>query len=88
MNKPLNQLTNAELIALLGERDLRIEKLEGLLAKFQRQLYSQKRERFESPDQLSLPFEPTADQQQTAQQELTEKGIHPTNPYLNLRGFR
>jgi transposase len=73
MNKPLNQLTNAELIALLGERDLRIEKLEGLLAKFQRQLYSQKRERFESPDQLSLPFEPTADQQQTAQQELTEK---------------
>lgn len=70
MNKPLNQLTQAELIALLGVRekelesqsrvieskDQRIEKLEGLLAKFQRQLYSQKRERFESPDQLSLPF--------------------------------
>ncbi len=58
---------------MIESKDKRIEKLEGLLARFQRQLYSQKRERFESPDQLSLPFEPTADQQQTAQQELTEK---------------
>jgi transposase len=70
MNKPLDQLSTAEFIALLGERekelesksrvieskDQRIEKLERLLAKFQRQLYSQKRERFESPDQLSLPL--------------------------------
>lgn len=73
MNKPLNQLTNAELIALLGERDQRIEKLEGLVAKFQKMLFGQKRERFESPDQLSLPFETTAEVQQTMQQELTEK---------------
>ena len=80
MNKPLDQLTQAELIALLGEReqqlefkDQRIEKLEGILAKFQKLLFGQKRERFESPDQLSLPFQTTAEQQQTSQQELTEK---------------
>ena len=52
MNKPLDQLSKAELIALLGERDQRIEKLEGILAKFQKMLFGQKRERFESPDQI------------------------------------
>ncbi|WP_268037074.1 transposase, partial [Algoriphagus sp. PAP.12] len=64
MNKPLDQLTKAELIALLGEqsqqlesKDRRIEDLEGILAKFQKMLFGQKRERFESSDQLSLPFE-------------------------------
>lgn len=107
MNRPLDQLTKTELIALLGvrekelesrtklieakeqtieSRDRRIEKLEGILAKFQKMLFGQERERFESPDQLSLPFETTAEQQQTAQQELTKKveyvrrrakGTHP-----------
>lgn len=87
MNNPLDKLSKAELIALLGVResqlasrdksieskDERIEKLEGILAKFQKMLFGQKRERFESPDQLSLPFETTAAQQQEAQQELDEK---------------
>ncbi|WP_338226524.1 IS66 family transposase, partial [Algoriphagus confluentis] len=73
MNKPLDQLSTAELIALLGERDQRIEKLEGILAKFQKMLFGQKRERFESPDQLSLPFETTAEVQQVLQEELTQK---------------
>ncbi|WP_268037070.1 IS66 family transposase zinc-finger binding domain-containing protein, partial [Algoriphagus sp. PAP.12] len=80
MNKPLDQLTKAELIALLGEqsqqlesKDRRIEDLEGILAKFQKMLFGQKRERFESSDQLSLPFETPAEQQQVLQEELTEK---------------
>ncbi len=80
MNKPLDQLSNPELIALLGEwekelesKDQRIEKLEGLVAKFQKMLFGQKRERFESPDQLSLPFETTAEVQQAMQEELTQK---------------
>lgn len=80
MNKPLDQLSTAELIALLGERekelmskDQRIEKLEGLVAKFQKMLFGQKRERFESPDQLSLPFEIPAEVQQARQEELTQK---------------
>jgi transposase len=80
MNNPLDQLSNAELIALLGERekeleskDQRIEKLEGILAKFQRMLFGQKRERFESPDQLSLPFELPTEVQQSLQEELTQK---------------
>lgn len=80
MNQTLDQLSNAELIALLGVRekeleskDERIGKLEGLLARFQKMLFGQKRERFESADQLSLPFETTTEDQQTAQQELTEK---------------
>ena len=73
MNKPLDQLNKAELIALLGERDQRIEKLEGIIAKFQRTLFGQKRERFESPDQLSLPFEATAEQQKQQEEQLTEK---------------
>lgn len=80
MNKPLDQLSTAELIALLGERekelmskDQRIEKLEGLVAKFQKMLFGQKRERFESPDQLSLPFEIPAEVQQILQEELTQK---------------
>lgn len=94
MNKPLDQLTKAELIALLGmkdreleskdktieskdktieSKDQRIEKLEGILAKFQKMLFGQKRERFESSDQLSLPFDSTAEQQQALEQELTEK---------------
>jgi len=73
MESPLNQLSKAELIALLGVREQRIERLEGILAKFQKMLFGQKRERFESPDQLSLPFEPSAEQQQEARQELTEK---------------
>ncbi|SDA97503.1 Transposase [Algoriphagus alkaliphilus] len=80
MNKPLDQLSTAELIALLGERekeleskDQRIEKLEGLVAKFQKMLFGQKRERFESPDQLSLPFETPAEVQQVLQEELTQK---------------
>lgn len=87
MNKPLDQLTKAELIALLGmkqqeleskdktieSKDRRIEDLEGILAKFQKMLFGQKRERFESSDQLSLPFEIPAEQQQTMQEELTEK---------------
>lgn len=80
MNNPLDQLSNAELIALLGERekeleskDQRIEKLEGILAKFQKMLFGQKRERFESPDQLSLPFEIPTQVQQTMQEELTQK---------------
>jgi transposase len=57
----------------IESRDQRIEKLEGILAKFQKMLFGQKRERFESPDQLSLPFELSTEQQQEAQQELTEK---------------
>lgn len=87
MNKPLDQLSKAELLALLGERekelesrdkaieskDQRIEKLEGIIAKFQRTLFGQKRERFESPDQLSLPFETTAEQQKQQEEQLTEK---------------
>ena len=87
MNKPLDQLSKAELIALLGERekelesrdtsieskDRRIEKLEGLVAKFQKMLFGQKRERFESPDQLSLPFEIPTEVQQSMQEELTQK---------------
>ena len=73
MNKPLDQLSKAELIALLGEREQRIETLEGILAKFQKMLFGQKRERFESSDQLSLPFETTDEQQQAMEQELTEK---------------
>jgi len=80
MNKPLDQLSTAELIALLGERekeleskDQRIEKLEGLVAKFQKMLFGQKRERFESPDQLSLPFEIPTEVQQVLQEELTQK---------------
>lgn len=73
MNKPLDQLTQAELIALLVERDQRIEKLEGILAKFQKMLFGQKRERFESPDQLSLPFEIPTEVQQSLQEELTQK---------------
>jgi transposase len=80
MNKPLDQLTQAELIALLIERekelesrDQRIEKLEGILAKFQKMLFGQKRERFESPDQLSLPFEIPAEVQQIQQEQLTQK---------------
>ena len=87
MNKPLDQLTKTELIALLGVRekelesrdqlieskDRRIETLEGILAKFQKMLFGQKRERFEPPEQLPLPFETTAEQQETVQQELTEK---------------
>lgn len=94
MNKPLDQLTKAELIALLGmkdreleskdktieskdktieSKDQHIEKLEGIIAKFQRVLFGQKRERFESTDQLSLPFDPTTEQQQAIEQELTEK---------------
>lgn len=87
MESTLNQLSKAELITLLGVReselafrdksieskDQRIERLEGILAKFQKMLFGQKRERFESPDQLSLPFEPGAEQQQEARQELTEK---------------
>src|SRR5690606_22179197 len=80
MNKPLDQLSTAELIALLGERekelmskDQRIEKLEGILAKFQKMLFGQKRERFESPGQLSLPFEIPAEVQQSLQEELTQK---------------
>jgi len=80
MNKPLDQLSTAELIALLAQRekelesrDQRIEKLEGLVAKFQRMLFGQKRERFESPDQLSLPFETPAGVQQSMQEELTQK---------------
>lgn len=73
MNKPLDQLSTAELIALLGERDQRIEKLEGLVAKFQKMLFGQKRERFESPDQLSLPFEIPIEVQQSMQEELTQK---------------
>ncbi|WP_297338586.1 transposase, partial [Algoriphagus sp.] len=87
MNQPLDQLTKTELIALLGERekelesrdksieskDRRIEKLEGIIAKFQRTLFGQKRERFESSDQLSLPFEATAEQQKQQEEQLTEK---------------
>jgi transposase len=80
MNKPMDQLSTAELIALLGERekelmskDQRIEKLEGLVAKFQKMLFGQKRERFESPDQLSLPFEIPTEVQQIMQEELTQK---------------
>lgn len=80
MNKPLDQLTKTELIALLGVRekeleskDRRIETLEGILAKFRKMLFGQKRERFESADQLPLPFETPAGQQETIQQELTEK---------------
>lgn len=73
MDKPLDQLSKAELIALLGEREQRIEKLEGILARFQRMLFGQKRERFESTGQLGLPFETTAEQQQAIQEELTEK---------------
>jgi transposase len=80
MNKPLDQLSTAELIALLGERDQvieskdqRIEKLEGIIARFQKMLFGQKRERFESPDQLSLPFEPTDEEQKQQQEQLTEK---------------
>lgn len=80
MNKPLDQLSTAELIALLTQRereleskDQRIEKLEGILAKFQRMLFGQKRERFESPDQLSLPFELPTEVQQSLQEELTQK---------------
>ncbi|MEB2782935.1 IS66 family transposase [Algoriphagus sp. C2-6-M1] len=80
MNNPLDQLSKTELIALLGvreqqleSRDQRIEKLEGILAKFQKMLFGQKRERFESPDQLSLPFETAAEVQQAMQEELTQK---------------
>jgi transposase len=83
LNNTLDQLSKTELIVLLGVwekelesntkviecKDQRIEKLEGILAKFQKMLFGHKRERFESPDQLSLPFETTAEQQQ----ELTEK---------------
>ena len=57
----------------IESRERRIEKLEGLLAKFQKMLFGQKRERFESADQLRLPFETTTEEQQIAQQELTEK---------------
>ncbi|SFH16298.1 zinc-finger binding domain of transposase IS66 [Algoriphagus hitonicola] len=57
----------------IESKDRRIEDLEGIIAKFQRTLFGQKRERFESSDQLSLPFEATAEQQQAMELELTEK---------------
>lgn len=87
MNNLLEHLSKTELITLLGDRDRdlvskdlvivskdqKIEKLEGLLAKFQRMLFGQKRERFESPGQLSLPFEPMAEQEAQQSEALVEK---------------
>jgi hypothetical protein len=87
MNNLLEHLSKTELITLLGDRDRdlvskdlvivskdqKIEKLEGLLAKFQRMLFGQKRERFESPGQLSLPFEPIAEQEAQQSEALVEK---------------
>jgi len=87
MNAPLDQLTKVELISLLMEReqklvrqqeelkskDQRIDYLEQLLSRFNKQVYGQKRERFESKDQLMLPFEKSPEQQQALEEELTQK---------------
>ena len=87
MNAPLDQLTKVELISLLMEReqklvrqqeelkskDQRIDYLQQLLSRFNKQVYGQKRERFESKDQLMLPFEKSPEQQQALEEELTQK---------------
>ena len=78
MNAPLDQQTKAELISLLMEReqklvhqqeelkskDQRIDYLQQLLSRFNKQVYGQKRERFESKDQFMLPFEKSPELQQ------------------------
>lgn len=80
----LQQLSKEELISLLvakeqqHQSDLEVKQqevtyLQAQVAQLQRMLFGQKRERFENPDQLSLPFEPTKEQVQQQEVELTEK---------------
>lgn len=74
MSKPLDQLSKAELIALLETKDHEIERLRGIVDRFARLAFAQKRERFEAnKDQLPLPFDvdPAAEQKQ--QEELGKK---------------
>jgi transposase len=47
--------------------------LEYRVAQLIRMLFGQKRERFENQEQPELPFEPTAAQQQQAQEQVEEK---------------
>jgi transposase len=51
----------------------RCQYLEYRVAQLTRMLFGQKRERFENQEQPELPFEPTAAQQQQAQEQVEEK---------------
>lgn len=57
----------------LKEKDEKIAQQALLIAQYQRMLFGQKRERFENPDQLVLPFELTDPEKQQIEEILTEK---------------
>jgi transposase len=76
----LENLSKHELIHLLSQRDTTIRQrdeqviyLKAQVAQLQRMLFGQKRERFENPDQLLLPFTATEGQMQQQAEQLSEK---------------
>jgi transposase len=84
MHAGLQQLSKEELISLLVAKEQQhqsnleakqqeVTYLHAQVAQLQRMLFGQKRERFENPDQLILPFEPSKEQVQQQEVELTEK---------------
>ncbi|GAB3655235.1 IS66-like element ISBf10 family transposase [Echinicola sediminis] len=85
MSKPLDQLTKAELISLLEkreqesvrrleEKEQEIDRLRGIVDRFARLAFAQKRERFEANrDQLPLPFEADPVKEEQQGEELGKK---------------
>ncbi len=62
-----------KLLASIQAKQQEIDYLKAKVAQLQRMLFGQKRERFENPDQLLLPFSPAQEQTQQQEETLTEK---------------
>jgi transposase len=63
----------AKLQASIQAKQQEVDYLKAKVAQLQRMLFGQKRERFENPDQLLLPFSPAQEQIQQQEEALTEK---------------
>lgn len=62
-----------KLQASIQAKQEEVDYLKAKVAQLQRMLFGQKRERFENPDQLLLPFSPAQEQIQQQEEALTEK---------------
>lgn len=62
-----------KLQASIQAKQEEVDYLKAKVAQLQRMLFGQKRERFENPDQLLLPFSPAEEQTQQQEEALTEK---------------
>lgn len=76
----LEKLSKQELILLLSkekkavqQKEEQVTYLKAQVAQLQRMLFGQKRERFEPPNQLLLPFEPSQQQVEQQAEQLTEQ---------------